>query len=54
MTTQNPKATYVCVNKGQVYAPQKIAERSLCLDEDIGNFLRDLKSVSFADGQGRC
>ena len=54
MTAQNPKATYVCVNKGQVYAPKKIAERSLCLDADIGNFLRDLKSVSFADGQGGC
>ena len=54
MTTQNPKATYVCVNKGQVYAPKKIAERSLCLDADIGNFLRDLKAVSFADGQGGC
>ena len=54
MTTQNPKATYVCVNKGQVYAPKKIAERSLCLDADIGNFLRDLKAASFADGQGRC
>ena len=54
MTTQNPKATYVCVNKGQVYAPQKIAERSLCLDADIGNFLRDLKAVSSADEQGGC
>ena len=54
MTTQNPKATYVCVNKGQVYAPKKIAERSLCLDADIGNFLRDLKTVSSADEQGGC
>ena len=54
MTAQNPKATYVCVNKGQVYAPKKIAERSLCLDADIGNFLRDLKAVSFADEQGGC
>ena len=54
MTAQNPKATYVCVNKGQVYAPKKIAERSLCLDADIGNFLRDLKAVSSADEQGGC
>ena len=54
MTCENRRATYVCVNKGQVYAPKKIAERSLCLDADIGNFLRDLKAVSFADEQGGC
>lgn len=36
MVAENPKATYVCVNKGQSYAPREIAARSLCLDMDIG------------------
>ena len=36
MTYQNPKATYACINYGEAYAPRKIAERSVCIDGDIG------------------
>ncbi len=37
---QNHNAYYVCINKGQSYAPCEIADRSICLDEDIGQVLR--------------
>ena len=37
---QNHNAYYVCINKGQSYAPCEIADRSICLDEDIGQALR--------------
>ncbi len=36
---QNPKANYICINKGQSYAPREIANRSICLDRDIGAVL---------------
>ena len=35
----NPKARYVCVNKGQAYVPRDIQGQSLCLDADIGEAL---------------
>ncbi len=36
---QNQKAQYVCVNKGQSYAPQELAGRSLCLNGDAAGLL---------------
>lgn len=39
MTYRNPKATYACINYGQADAPREIAERSICIDEDIKEFL---------------
>lgn len=39
---QNPKAGYVCINRGQAYAPREIEERSLCIDADIGAVLAAL------------
>ena len=35
MTQSAPDAVYACVNLGQAYAPQAIAERSICVDGDI-------------------
>ena len=43
MTYQNPKATYACINYGEAYAPRKIAERSVCIDGDIGEVFYKLK-----------
>ena len=47
-TLENPDAIYVCMNFGQAYAPKEIAERSVCLDADIGRILSALnrKAVS--------
>ena len=39
MTAQNERATYACVNKGEAAAPRNIAERSLCINEDISAVL---------------
>lgn len=36
MTAENHKAVYVCINKGEAYAPKEIADRSICIDGDIG------------------
>lgn len=41
-TLENPDAFYACVNFGQAYAPREIAERSVCLDADIGCILSAL------------
>ena len=41
-TLENPDAVYVCINVGQAYAPREIAERSICLDADIGRVLSEL------------
>ena len=35
MTYENPKAVYVCVNLGEVFAPKEIEGRSIYIDEDI-------------------
>ncbi len=43
MTDQNPKAVYACVNDGEAYAPKEIADRSICIDGDIGEVLKKLK-----------
>lgn len=40
MTYQNPQATYACVNLSEAFAPREIADRSICIDGDIGEILR--------------
>lgn len=42
MTLDNPHATYACVNLGESYAPQAIAGRSILVDADIAQALRQL------------
>lgn len=42
MTAENPRAVYACVNRGQAVCPQAIAERSICIDGDIGETLARL------------
>ena len=43
MTYRNPKAVYACVNYGDAAAPGENADRSVCIDGDIGEVLRKLK-----------
>ena len=45
-TTENPDAVYACVNNGQAYAPQEIADRSVCLNMDIGQVLAAIHRVN--------
>lgn len=38
-TAENPKAKYICVNKGEVFAPKEILPQSYLIDVDIKEFL---------------
>ena len=40
MTLDNPKATYICINKGEAVAPKQIAAQSICIDGDIAEILK--------------
>lgn len=42
LTDKNPASRYACINYGEAAAPREIAERSICIDEDIGKVLSDL------------
>lgn len=35
MTAGNQKATYACINRGEAYCPQEIANQAVCIDADI-------------------
>lgn len=41
MTAENPRAVYACVNDGEAFCPREIQGRSVCMDGDIGDFLRE-------------
>lgn len=43
MTAENPWAVYACVNLGEAGAPREIANRSICIDGDIGEVLKKIK-----------
>ena len=42
MTAESPKATYACVNLGEACAPMEIIDRSICINADIGEVLKQL------------
>ncbi len=42
LTAQNPHAVYVCINRGEAFAPQEIADRSVCIDSDIADVVERL------------
>ena len=44
MTFQDPQARYACINYGEAFAPKEIAERSICINDDIGEILDQLQS----------
>ena len=41
-TDENPNAYYACLNLGEAGCSREISERSICLNADIGQVLRDL------------
>lgn len=43
MTVKNPDATYACINYGEAVTPEEIADRSICIDGDIGEAIEKLK-----------
>ena len=42
MTLANKNAVYACVNYGEAFCPGEIADRSICIDGDIGEVLNFL------------
>lgn len=42
MTDDNPKAFYACLNYSEAVCPERIADRSLCIDGDSGEVIRQL------------
>lgn len=42
MTAENPKAIYACINMNEAYAPDKIADRAICIDGDIGKVIENI------------
>lgn len=42
MTMQNPTAVYACINQGAAFCPKEIADRSVCIDQDIAAVLARL------------
>ena len=49
MTAQNPHATYACINYGEAFCPDEIADKAICIDGDIGE---TLYKVGFNDTMG--
>ena len=43
MTANNPDAIYACVNYGEAVCPEHIRNRSICIDSDIEEILREVK-----------
>ena len=42
MTYANPKATYICVNKGEAVVPAEIEKQSICINDDIHEVLKNV------------
>ena len=42
MTYSNPKAKYICINKGEAVVPKEIENQSVCVNNDIWTVLREL------------
>ena len=43
MTMSNEKAVYACLNYGEAFCPEEIADRAICADGDIGEILRKIR-----------
>ena len=41
--TNNPKAVYICINKGEAEVPGEIEKQSICVNNDIYETLADLR-----------
>lgn len=42
MAAENPQAIYACINYGEACAPMEIRDRSICINADIGEVLKQL------------
>ena len=44
MVMENKKAVYACINYQEAFCPIKLEDRSICLDGDIGEVLKEIKT----------
>lgn len=44
-TAQNPDAVYACINLGQAACPAQIVRRSICINGDIGDTLKQILAM---------
>ena len=44
LTAENPRARYVCINKGQAFVPDEISAQSLLIDADIAEALNAIRN----------
>ena len=44
MAMENKKAVYACVNYQEAFCPDELEERSICIDGDIGDVLKEIKA----------
>ena len=49
MTAKNSKAVYACINQGEACCPQEIANRAICMNEDIEAVLYALSERNIAE-----
>lgn len=42
LTAQNKNAAYICINLGESFCPDEIAEQSICVNADIGDVINEL------------
>lgn len=43
MAMENKKAVYACVNYQEAFCPNELEERSICIDGDIGDVLKEIQ-----------
>ena len=43
MTLANKKSVYACINYGEAFCPDEIANMSICIDGDIGDVFAKMK-----------
>lgn len=43
MAMENKKAVYACVNYQEAFCPDELEERSICIDGDIGDILKEIQ-----------
>lgn len=46
MAAKNPAVTYACINLGETRIPKEIAEKSICINRDIGDVLTCIKVLA--------
>ena len=43
MVMENKKAVYACINYQEAFCPNELEERSICLEGDIGEVLKEIR-----------